>query len=629
MRARRLVIALSTVALVAPPAVLLTTALAGSPGPLGTSCTATTSSDGVSYQFCTGEIASFDGTNLDTDITLPAGWTTTAGPLPTIVMLHGWSGDKHDWEATTKAGDGADTYHWNNVWFASRGFAVVNYTARGFKESCGFADTNPVTDPVVCAKTGTHLADRRWEIRDSQTLLADLIHARVADPKRLAATGGSYGGGQSWLLATSLPWNATTPSGQQIKVQLSAAVPKYPWTDLLYSLTPNGRESDDKYTSSMDAKHSTPFGIPKATYIAGLYAVGRATGQGRYDPVDGIPDNLSTNLDASFVRTMVVGEPYDPDPVLKLIDSDYVNRSAYYANDYFAAIKAGTVKEVPVFSIQGWTDPLFPPVETLQMYRKLKFYDANYPVYMAFGDIGHSNAQNPGWQWQHLNDQGNQFLGQFLLGQGNGRPTTNVFALLTDCKQQGVNVPHSVLSGTSWDKFAPGTVTLKSSSGRTTTSVDTDPQTGLAVDPITHGGCETTSASGSDASTTWTWTVPASGFNLLGLPKLNLHYSMSGVDATLGFYVWDVNPQSGTRTLVTRGEWRIATLGGDAAAGTLRTALNGNGWVFVGGHQIQLQVTQTDVPYLRPDNLPSSVAVQSPVLTLPIASAFTTTLVAP
>ncbi|MGH3000869.1 MAG: CocE/NonD family hydrolase, partial [Gaiellaceae bacterium] len=101
---------------------------------LGLVCSQVTTSDNVSYMKCSGKIASFDGIGLDTDISIPVA-ATRAGP--TLVMLHGWSQDKTFWEADTAAGDGAGSWHWNNVWFVSKGWIVVNYTARGFQQSCG------------------------------------------------------------------------------------------------------------------------------------------------------------------------------------------------------------------------------------------------------------------------------------------------------------------------------------------------------------------------------------------------------------------------------------------------------------------------------------------------------------
>src|ERR1051325_5793031 len=67
---------------------------------LGLTCSTITTPDGVTYRKCTGEIPSFDGIGLDTDLSLPA---SGAGPFPTIVMMHGWSGDKTDWESDTKS----------------------------------------------------------------------------------------------------------------------------------------------------------------------------------------------------------------------------------------------------------------------------------------------------------------------------------------------------------------------------------------------------------------------------------------------------------------------------------------------------------------------------------------------
>ena len=89
---------------------------------LGLSCSKVTTPDNVSYMKCSGKIPSFDGLGLDTDISIPLGATR---PAPTLVMLHGWSQDKTFWEADTAAGDGAGSWHWNNVWFVSNGWVEI------------------------------------------------------------------------------------------------------------------------------------------------------------------------------------------------------------------------------------------------------------------------------------------------------------------------------------------------------------------------------------------------------------------------------------------------------------------------------------------------------------------------
>src|SRR5258708_6821187 len=100
------------------------------------------------------------------------------------------------------------------------------------------------TDPACQGRASwTHLADRRWEIHDTQYLTGLLVDAHVADPARVVVTGDSYGGGQSWLLALSqdqvmlpggqlIPWRS--PNG--IPIRPAAPVPQFTWTDLSQAL---------------------------------------------------------------------------------------------------------------------------------------------------------------------------------------------------------------------------------------------------------------------------------------------------------------------------------------------------------------------------------------------------------
>ena len=242
---------------------------------------------GVAYTVCTGLIPSFDGTPLDADPTVPA---AASGPLPLIVMLHGWGNSKTDFESGALAGNGANTWHWNNVWFAAHGYAVLTYTARGFHRSCGqdpATGYSYATDPACQGRASwTHLADRRWEIHDTQYLTGLLVDAHVADPARVVVTGDSYGGGQSWLLALSqdqvmlpggqlIPWRS--PDG--IPVRLAAAVPQFTWTDLSQALLDNGRASDGYAGAPPSGPHQHPYGAEKQSYDDALYADGSATAQ--------------------------------------------------------------------------------------------------------------------------------------------------------------------------------------------------------------------------------------------------------------------------------------------------------------------------------------------------------------
>jgi predicted acyl esterase len=558
------------------------------------SCVKVTTTDKVSYAKCSGEIGTFDGIGLDIDISIPLNATTAR---PAIVMLHGWGQDKSYWEASSKAGDGADTWHWNNVWFVSHGWVVVNYTARGFGESCG------TTDPdAKCPKGYTHLADERFEVRDTKTILAKLVDGGVAQAAKLAVTGDSYGAGQSWELALSAPWRS--PKGHTLR--LSAAVPKYGWTDLLDSLAPNGRATA---LPDQSKPHNVPFGVPKMSYISSLYAAGRAQADGRYDTN---ASHYGTDLDEGYARIQA-GEPYDTgtDPVLAGIVASYKYRNAFSANAFLAKLKAKKAKAVPIFAIQGWTDPLFSAVQTLQMFRKLKAASAHYPIQMVFADVGHSNAQNPGWQWQPINRHAYAFLVTHVLRH---RATGQIaFSFRTECAPGSTPAP---VSGP-WNTLANGTTTLTSTSGGTTASATANPEDGPASDPVANGGCLQKDAGTTDPGAVHYTFANASPTHLIGLPKVSLAYSLTGTDAVVGLKLWDQAPD-GSKTLVTRGAYRLSTAAGDAASGTLTTYLFGNDWLFPAGDSIVLQVTQNDSPYLRADNEASSITWSGLTLALPI-----------
>ena len=183
-------------------AVLPASASAAPPAPFGHACTPQNGVRVCPTSALTDRVASFDGVPLDVDVTLPPAGD---GPFPTIVMLHGYGGSKANFEASKPEGDGqpssdpgsATTYHWNSNFFARRGYAVVNPSARGFGRSCG----QPASRTPDCAKGWIHLADQRYEARDSQYLLGLLVDEGVAKPGALGVTGISYGGGQSLELA--------------------------------------------------------------------------------------------------------------------------------------------------------------------------------------------------------------------------------------------------------------------------------------------------------------------------------------------------------------------------------------------------------------------------------------------
>ena len=167
---------------------LTANAFAAPPKPFGHSCQA---QNGVRFCPTTSRaqrVPTFDGVPLDVDVTLPAQGN---GPFPTIVMLHGWGGSKTSFESTSPTGG------YNNIFFAQQGYAVLNYTARGFGDSCG--GTSPPDHSGPCGKGYIHLADTRYEARDTQYLLGKLADQGIVEAgERSASRASPTAGGRAW-----------------------------------------------------------------------------------------------------------------------------------------------------------------------------------------------------------------------------------------------------------------------------------------------------------------------------------------------------------------------------------------------------------------------------------------------
>ena len=184
-------------ALVAAVALLALPAAAGAAPPLkpfGHVC-----KDENAVRFCDTQndakrVRSFDGVPIDVDVTLPA---TGDGPFPTLVLMHGYGGDKTNFESASPDPAGAG-FHYNNNYFARQGYAVVTPSARGFGRSCGAADSR--TSPE-CDRGWIHFADQRYELHDVQYMLGLLADEGVTDPQQIGVSGISYGGLQSAELA--------------------------------------------------------------------------------------------------------------------------------------------------------------------------------------------------------------------------------------------------------------------------------------------------------------------------------------------------------------------------------------------------------------------------------------------
>ena len=551
-------------------------------------------------RFCPGSVstrvASFDGVPLDADVTLPS---TGNGPFPTIVMLHGWGGSKTAFESTIGPdGDGNQTYHYNNVYFAQHGYAVLNYTARGWGDSCGSASSR-ASDPIGCAQGWLHLADQRYEAHDTQYLLGLLADEGITKPDAIGVTGVSYGGGQSVELAFLrnrvrqlpsqgsgfVPW--TSPHGTAMSI--TAAYPRWPWSDLVESLEPNGRFLDFNLPSATDSR--VPLGVAKASYVQGLFALGAIDGY--YSPPGVDPNADLTTWNAR----VLAGEPEDA-------QSDAISNQIFGFHQGFGL--PGT--PAPLLLQSGWTDDLFPPEESLRIYNEV---GSSSPVSLQFGDLGHARGTNDPTMDKALQDQAAAFFDHYLKGSGTAPAPGSVTAYAQVCP------PGSPVSGpftaSSWPAIHPGAVTFGSNAAQTVTSVGGDPTVSAKYDPIAGGSNSCTQVTAQNAPGTAVYVGPASnGYTMLGLPTVSAHISVSGQFGELDSRLWDVGPD-GKQTLISRGVYRLL----DNQQGNIVFQLHGNGWRFAPGHKPKLELLGRDAPYVRPSNGTFTITVTNARVELP------------
>lgn len=594
-----LVLVYSLIALLAVPSA----AAAAAPAPFGHQCS--TQADGT--RFCPttdggpGEtlngVPSFDGVPLDVDVTLPP---AGSGPYPTIVMLHGYGGEKTDFEATNPDGDGSTTFHYNNDYFARQGYAVLNYTARGFGHSCGGGPTGYHSGP--CGEGYIRLADTRYEARDTQYLLGLLADQGIVKPHAIGVTGISYGGGQSLELAylgnrirrpdgTFASW--TSPKGKSLSI--AAAWPRWPWSDLVDALLPNGRFLDTEVAPP--GQSLQPVGIPIASYVSGLYALGQSSG---YYCGDAPASTPCTNPDADLTTDLALvsaGEPASPLAEERLAEI-YAHHQGYGL--------PGT--PAPLLIENGWTDDLFPPEQAIRVYNQAS---GGSPVSLQLGDLGHSRGSNKSTVNRAFNEGGAAFFDHYLRGARGGPAAGSVTAYTQTCPASEPD--GGPFTAPSYAQLHTGTLSFGSAATQVVAAAG-DPTTSAQFDPIggTSDACKAVPASPALGTATYSDTTE-SGFTMLGLPTVRATVQTLGDFGELDSMLFDVAPD-GSERLVSRGAYRLT----DNQSGRVTFQLHGNGYEFAPGHTAKLVLLGSDGPYLRPSNDAAfSVQVSDLTVTLP------------
>jgi fermentation-respiration switch protein FrsA (DUF1100 family) len=585
----------SAAALLLAAMALAPAARADFPSLYGTDLPCAVQSASGNVRLCSGTTKTWDGTKIDVNVIMPPAPTAGAdGPYPLIGDFHGWGGEK--------IGLNDQTQGW-----AEDGYVVFSMSDRGWGESCGGDDPEKLPINPACAHGYNHLMDDRYEVRDAQYLISLLADEGVAEPGRIGATGASYGGGISMALAalrnrTMLPDGSLVPwqSPDGTPMELAAAVPQWPWSDLPYSLMPNGRTLDyvaDAPYRGPDGK--APIGIEKQSFVSALYGTGLSASNYAAPGTDSQAD-LTT-----WYGLINAGEPYDSNPLANSIVNELTTHHSSYYIDHGEP-------PAPLLIQSGWNDDLFPPDEAIRFYNRTRTQYPGDPISLFFMDDGHARSQNKPADEEAFRARQGAWFDHYLKGEG-AAPTSSATALTTVCG----GASEGPFTAPSWRELSPGEVRLSSAAAQTIVPGSDDSTIGTAFDPIKNqvsgeGPCST--ASGADQPGVATYrmpAVPAPGFTLLGSPTIVANLATAGTESELAARLLDVS-SAGTERLVARGLLR------PGSGGATVFQLHPQAYRFTAGDVVKLELLPSDAPYARPSNAQAPITASNLELRLPV-----------
>lgn len=554
---------------------------------------------------------SWDGTRIDVNVAFPAA-SGSDNNYPLIIVGHGYGGSKIGF------GTSGDTDGLRR--FTSRGYAVFSMTDRGFHQSCG-STASVTAGGSACDNGYIHLMDDRYEIRDAQFFAGELADEGLVDGQKIGAIGGSYGGGLSLQLATLkdrvmmpdgslVPW--TSPVNG-IPMRIAGAAPDIPWSDLAYSLTPNGQKLD--YVA--DPAYTGRMGIEKESFNNGLYATVNPLGAGLYcgeAPYPSPCNDFAADVTAWKTR-IEQGEPYDGDQTAQaILDEIKAHHSAYYIDH--------SEPPAPLLISNGFSDDLFPADEAIGYYNRIRSQYPDAPISLFFGDFGHMRALNKSDVSNALDAADDAWLDHYVKGVGS-QPFQGATAYTLTC-------PSSAPSGGpyqagSWAGLSHGVVRFRDGGSKTISPGGGSSSIDATFDPVQNGSggnaCQT--APGNDLNGVATYRLPAAaggGYTLLGSPTVVATIANPVANSEIAVRLLDVDPGSNTETLVARQLYR-------PQVGTARQVfqLHPSGHLFAAGHVAKLELLPKDAggsslnSYGRPANGQGDITVSNLDLRLPVA----------
>jgi len=489
---------------------------------------------------------------------------------PAVLLAHGFGGTKED--VVQDAEDLAD-----------RGYAVLTWTAEGFGDSAG----------------QIHLDSPDWEVKDAQGLVdwlagrPEVLLDRPGDP-RVAAVGGSYGGGLALMLA-----------GYDKRVD--AIVPQITWHDLNDAFLPQSATGTDAPGVFKKAWAGLFFGSGAAPTSAGGASAGAVAGGG-LPGTGGAPGQRGAAPDPSCGRfAKDLCQAY-----LSIATTGHADDAQRALLERSSPASIDNRITAPTLLIQGQADSLFPLSEADANARAIAANGT--PVRVAWFTGGHDGGLGPQSDQDRVKYLTLQWLDHYLLHKGSAPSDSFTYSRLAGID---ANTDGLVALGYSVDQY-PGLA------GQSTTAITVagPPQPAANPPDGTPGALSTLPGAGALAglasaagggSVSATRDIPGqhadfysapleSTVDVVGAPSVRVRAASPTGEAVLFVKLYDVDPKSGA----TLPDGLVAPINltglpanfADATPVTVR--LPGIVHQFQSGHLLRITVATSDQGYLTP-----------------------------
>lgn len=522
---------------------------------------------------CNGYLASdVDGTMLDVTLDRPSG----GGPFPLVTLIHGWAGSKR--------GDGDIAEK-----LVADGYGVLRYSTRGFGDSYG----------------RVNLADIHVELADLRSMIGQVVDERRhhLNGDAVAVTGASYGGGHSWLALLS----PTFSTSKGTAVRIRTVVPIAPWTDLLYSLMPNGSPR-----RSVDRPGALKFSYASAFYFGGQ----REPGDGPEPWYDNYPRYLR-----AWYTSLVATEPTLNPLYPRIRDGLAGYRSIWWQEELWGALAANPV---PIFQVQGFTDDLFPLDEAKRMLLALQSQSADYPIASYFGDIGHPGARNKTGEVDYVMNLIRAWLAYYLKDIGSP-PEHIIHAAITRPAETPFTAADVIRVGR-YAELASDKREFPFPGERALVNPASGLPGGPFRDPVLEAGLVAAGELRPFLGPEPAIDPTAAAFEvelgetllIAGQPRVKLDAVTTGPRVQFNVRLFDIG--GAHVELITRGTYTFDTGGLTPPLTPIELTIPtfGNLWQVEPGHRLRLEITNVDAPFLAPSQVPSETTISNVRLIVPV-----------